>query len=709
MDGTCLMPAERNHLPELLAPAGNVESFFAALENGADAVYLGLRQFSARATAANFTLKELSHLLPFAQQRQLSVYVALNSLVTTPELPALLDVLQALSDLRVDGVIAQDPGIFFVAQHQFPKLKIHASTLAAVHNSAGVHQMERLGAQRVVLARELSLEEITEITHKTRMELEIFVHGALCFSYSGLCLASSFRGGHSGLQGRCVQPCRLHFHQGRKDGFFLSCNDFCAISQLPKLKKLRLSAFKIEGRMKPADYVALVVQAYRRVLDASPDDERDVIAEVHELLLRAPARRLTSGFLSDDPAREILTPHRSGSSGLWVGTIKNAETGSIAVALRHSVSSGDRLRVESTEGKEKGAFTISEIWSPKGETLAATNPKTQVRLAARGEFLPGERLFRVASKGENPWREPAALWRQVHAEVPEGRRFAPRFSQQAQLTAAWPAPPLAAQHANETLIVKIGRAQDLLQVFQSPAEWVMLTATKANLERLAKQKLIPAQKQRFIWSLPPILAEKDLDYYRPAVLWYLERGFRHWEVNNWGHLDLFAERDKLGLIAGARFNIRNPTALASVAEAGCNWAVLSLEITRQELAEIPRGLLAALPIVTVYTWPALFMSRLPVKLLEDRPFSTDRKDVYFVHTEKQVTSVFADRPMSWLAQMATLRGYGYRCFLLDVSAGPRHHPMKELERLLSGYKHGRADEPYSLFNFDREPVKQRNK
>jgi U32 family peptidase len=702
------MPTERHRLPELLAPAGNVESFFAALENGADAVYLGLKQFSARASAANFTLKELSHLLPFAQERQVSVYVALNSLVTTPEFPALLDVLQALSDLHVDGIIAQDPGIFFVARHQFPALKLHASTLTAVHNSAGVHQMEHLGAQRVVLARELSLEEINDIARKTQLELEIFVHGALCFSYSGLCLASSFRGGHSGLQGRCVQPCRLRFQQGRKAGFFLSCNDFCALSFLPKLKKMRLSALKIEGRMKPADYVSVVVQAYRKVLDASPDEERDVIAEAHEWLLRAPARRLTSGFLSDDPASEILTPHRSGSSGLWVGTIKQAREGSMTVALRHVVSGGDRLRVESTEGKEKEAFTVGEIRSLKGASLSTANPGAPVQLTAKGLFQAGERLFRVASKSDSPWKSSATLWRQVYAEVPEGRRFAQRFAQQAHLTSVWPAAIRSTQKVNDTLIVKIGRAQDLPQAFQSPAEWVMLTATKANLERLSRQKLIPAQKQRFIWALPTILLEKDLDYYRPAVLWYLERGFHHWEVNNWGHLGLFGERERLELIAGARLNVRNRAALAGVAEAGCKWTELSLEITRRELQDLPRGLLGAVPIVTVYTWPALFTSRLPVRIQEDRPFFTARQDAYFVRTERQLTRIYADRPVSWLAQLPALRAYGYRLFLMDLSEGP-NPPMKDWERLLSGFKHGRADEPYSLFNFDREPVKQKHK
>jgi U32 family peptidase len=698
------MESKHPGLPELLAPAGNIESFFAAVENGADAVYLGLKQLSARASAHNFSLEELASLLPFAHQRQKAIYVALNSLVTAPEYPQILNLLQALSDLRVDALIVQDPGIFYLVRHHFPRLKLHASTLMAVHNSAGVNQLERCGAQRVVLARELTLAEIRQIAATTRAELEIFVHGALCFSYSGLCLASSFRGGHSGLQGRCVQPCRLRFQQGRKEGYSLSCNDFCALPFLPKLKELRLSAVKIEGRMKPADYVALVVKAYRRVLDAPAGEEADVVEEAREWLLQAPARRLTGGFLGDTPGEEVLSPHRSGSSGLWVGTIKAVEGTSVTVAPRHAINSGDRLRVESTDGKEKAAFTVTDLRSLKGKVLSTAEPGIQVKLRLDVQVARGERLFRVAAKTVAASKSPAALWRQVRAEVPRGLPFTARFSQTESVQEQWPVPPTRSQRATETLFVKIGRAQDLAQALLSPADWVLLTATKANLERLSRQKLIPAHKKRFVWSLPPILLEKDLDYYRPAVLWFLERGFSSWEVNNWGHLELFPEREHFSLIAGYRFNLRNAAALAIVAEAGCRWAVLSVEITRTELEILPRSPLGALPIVSIYSWPPLFTSRLAVKLQPDRPLLTPRKDIYWVQQEKNQTRIYAERPVNWFARLPQLRAYGHRHFLIDLSDGPQDQ-MKVFDRILSGFKHNRADEPYSLFNLDREPVK----
>jgi len=315
-------PAEMERAPELLAPAGNVESFTEAIANGADAVYLGLKLFSARASAVNFTLDELALLIPYAHKRRVSVYVALNSLVTALEIPELLNLLQAMADLDVDGLITQDPGVFYLCRKFFPDLPLHGSTLMTVHNHAGVSQLARMGASRVVLARELTLAEIAQITARSEIAVEIFVHGALCYSFSGLCLASSFRGGHSGLQGRCVQPCRLRFRQGRREGFFLSCNDFCGLPLVPRLKRMGIAAMKIEGRMKSADTIAQMVKAYRHVLDAKEGQEAAAIEKALEALSQTPSRRLTSGFLGEHPSSEVLTPHRSGSSGVWVGTVK---------------------------------------------------------------------------------------------------------------------------------------------------------------------------------------------------------------------------------------------------------------------------------------------------------------------------------------------------------------------------------------------------
>lgn len=688
---------------ELLAPVGHIESFFAAREGGADAVYLGLKQLSARAQAANFSLNDLAWLLPYAHRHKVKVHVALNSLITAAEVPATLDLLQALSDLRVDALIVQDPALLYLGRRYFPHLRLHASTLMTLHNHLGVNQLHKLGAARVVLARELTLAEIRQVAAKTTIELEVFVHGALCYSYSGMCLASSFRGGHSGLQGRCVQPCRLRFQQGRKEGFFLSCNDLCALPMLPQLKQIRLAAFKIEGRMKSADYIARVVKAYRMVLDAPAAKQEQAVAEAREWLLQAPARRLTAGFLKADNSDEVLTPHRSGSSGLWVGTVKTVENGRAVVSLRHAVEPGDRLRPESAEGKEKPAFTVAEIFSPGGEPLAKGEAGSLVVLPAGAPVERRQRLFRVSIKAK-AWRQG---WADIRNEIRHGLSFQTRFPAKAKArvqeewSAAAPAKP-----ADETLIIKVSTYGDLLKAFQSPAAWVLLTASRSNLEMLARKKLVPADKGRFGWSLPPLLLEKEIDYYRAAVGWYQGKGFRTWELNNWGHFQLFDGDDRLQLIAGFRFNLRNAAALAQMHQAGCRWSVLSLEATREELQQIGREKTGSTPIVTVYAWPPLFTSRLIPRLSEEKVLVSPRKEIYHYRKSAHHTYIYADRPLNWMEKRSTLSAYGFRHFLLDMSDGPRTQAVN-LERLLHGFQRQRAEAPYSLFNFERQPLLER--
>ncbi len=686
--------------PELLAPAGNSESFFAAIENGANAIYLGLKQLSARASATNFSLDELARLIPVAHQRQVSIYVALNSLVTAPEFPGVMDLLQSVSDLRADALIVQDPGVIYLARKYFPGLKLHASTLMAIHNSAGVNCLQRAGVARVVLARELTLKEIESVCNGTAAELEVFVHGALCFSYSGMCLTSSFRGGRSGLQGKCVQPCRLRFHQGGKAGFFLSCNDFCALPMLPVLRKLRLAAFKIEGRMKSAEYVAQIVRCYRHVLDAREGKEADAIEEAMEWLAETPSRRLTSGFLGKDFNEEILTPHRSGSIGLWSGTVKAVQKDRILIALRHDLRIGDRLRPESKEGREKEAFNVSRIYSTDGTHVASARKGGQVLIECRGMFRPGERLFKVGS-AKSP--KAAPLPDRMKAVKPLGyRRTYPHIA------AVRKDLPVIMGDAStggreETLFIKTASVHELMNAYRTHAQRVILTATRENLERVAKLRLTQDQRRRFAWGLPALLMEtRDMDYYRPAIKWFADKGYLTWEVDNWGHFDLFEDRRGMTFIAGARFNLRNHAALTAMSEAGCRWSVLSLEITLKELKEFGGQPLSTIPIVTVYSWPPLFVTRLNPKLDEGKPFATERKDLYFVRKKAAGANIYADQPMCWFDKLPLLRQLGFRHFQIDASEMPDEKAIN-MERLVSGFARGRADWACAPFNFDREP------
>ena len=238
------------------------------MEKGADAVYAGLQDFSARAKAKNFSLSQMERMLAYAHSLGRKVYVTLNTLIKEAELPRLVEVLAALEEMRVDGVILQDMATARLISNFFPGIPLHASTQMTIHNSLGVKQLEKLGFQRVVLARELHLDEIKTIIDSTTAEIECFIHGALCFSFSGQCYFSSFLGGHSGNRGRCAQPCRRQYTYSGKEGYYFSTNDFSSIDLIPQLVEAGVASLKIEGRMKSAEYVASVVGAYGMVLDA---------------------------------------------------------------------------------------------------------------------------------------------------------------------------------------------------------------------------------------------------------------------------------------------------------------------------------------------------------------------------------------------------------------------------------------------------------
>ncbi|MCX7039089.1 MAG: U32 family peptidase, partial [Spirochaetes bacterium] len=242
--------------PELLAPGGSFLSALAAFDAGADGVYLGLKEFSARKAAANFTLEQLRRIRALAADRGKRIYVTLNTVVRESEIERLAETLGWLESLAVDGVLVQDLGVREVAARFFPRIPLHASTQMAIHNSSGLAVAKELGFRRVVLARELPLETIERLRREhPDIELEVFVHGALCYSFSGVCLASWALTGRSGNRGECAQICRSlfrsdHSHGGHDEGYFFSCRDLAHGRDALKLAAIGVDALKIEGRMK---------------------------------------------------------------------------------------------------------------------------------------------------------------------------------------------------------------------------------------------------------------------------------------------------------------------------------------------------------------------------------------------------------------------------------------------------------------------------
>lgn len=383
--------------PELLAPAGSLEAFFAAMEKGADAVYAGLRDFSARARAKNFTMAQMERMLAYAHAHGRRIYITLNTLVKEKELPQLVETLAALAAMRVDGVILQDLAVARLVRNHFPAIPLHASTQMTIHNTAGVQMLAELGFQRAVLARELAVDEIAAIARATTVEVETFIHGALCFSISGQCFFSSYLGGHSGNRGRCAQPCRrLYSHRG-KQGHYFSTSDLSAIDLLPELISAGVRSLKIEGRMKSAEYVASVVEAYRLALDAPERKRSDALKEAKEILKYSFGRTPTKGFLASQQPDDIANPWQKGGTGRFTGQIKTIKGNRLGFETRDAIYVGDRLRAQPKSDMAGQAWTVRELFLGRKKVMEA-KAGSLVEVETPFRFSVGDSVYKVSSR-----------------------------------------------------------------------------------------------------------------------------------------------------------------------------------------------------------------------------------------------------------------------------------------------------------------------
>jgi len=683
--------------PELLAPAGNMESFFAALENGADAIYAGYRHFNARAQAANFSLDDIARLNEYAHKQGVKLYVALNSAVREEEIEEIVTTLSGLSQIEPDGLIIQDGAIARLCQLHFPNLNLHASTLMTIHNSAGVEQLQNMGFQRVVLARELAVEEIAHIAASTTLELEVFIHGALCYSYSGLCLASSFYGGRSSVRGRCVQPCRRLYRSGRNQGYFFSPNDLSAIDLIPRLRKLRLAAFKIEGRMKPASYVSAVVRAYRHVLDSPPENEAKAVARARRLLKEAYGRKPTVGFLSLDQRNEIITPHRSGASGRLAARVEWVRGNRMGLRLESPLTVGDRLRLESNEEVEKTAFTLRDMTLQDKHPTAATTGAV-VAVPRIGDARRGDRIFKTGSKSEKTY-SPAKLRRLLREKTSKPRLAGSRTIVQIHI------PPKVNTGKTEkqatTLYLRLSYLPLLNVALDSGAHWILLQATRSNLNSLSKGKMASSKRGRLFWGLPAIIHQKDLEFFRNQIGILQRLGHNQWLVANWAHFRLFT-RPPDAIIADYTFNVLNSHAAFLLNEMGCKRVILSVENDRNNLAKLAAASQRPTPLATVFGWPSLFTSRLEIK---PRPGSIirDSKRIGLQHSRQaELTSVHSDRPLCLFEHLVDLGNLGVRDFVVDLRGQKRSR--QEFYSLLKAFERQQCPRPHSTFNYLRKLV-----
>lgn len=389
---------------ELLSPVGDFECLKAAVQNGANSVYCGADIFSARAFATNFDDEALEKVIEYAKTRGVKTNLTLNTLIKNNELESALNLAKKAYKFGIDAIIVQDLGLAMKLIKTFPDLPIHASTQMTVHNLNGALKLQDLGFKRIVLSRELSVNDIDFICKNTDVEIETFIHGALCISYSGQCLFSSMIGGRSGNRGKCAGPCRLPFELLENDkkinsGYLLSTRDLCGLDYIPKLIESGVKCFKIEGRMKNPEYVATVTRIYRKYIDLAYSNEEYIIDENDrkELLQVFNRGMSSSGHLSNSGNKDLVYKEKPNNMGLYLGKIQkyNEKKGLITIKLNEPIKIGDTISVD----YEQGSYTVSELMNCNNKNITETNVGDTVIIGRmKGNIKLGNNVYKMSSK-----------------------------------------------------------------------------------------------------------------------------------------------------------------------------------------------------------------------------------------------------------------------------------------------------------------------
>lgn len=401
------MKREKSNNLELLAPVGNTESFYAAINSGADAIYLGLQNFNARGNIENFDLDKLKEIVQYAHLFDVKVYLTFNILIKNDEMKAALNLVRLALNVGVDAFIIQDLGLACNIKKYFPKAVLHASTQMGIHNLEGAKFAEKFGFTRIVLSRETPLSEIKRIHEGTKLEIEYFIQGALCVAFSGNCYLCSLLTGNSGNRGKCQQFCRLPYEiegqLGRKEGYLLSTKDFCMLPSLKDLADAGVMSFKIEGRARRPAYVAQCVQTYRKAIDNNFAFTEKDITDLKKVFNRGD---YAQGYFKDE---KIIYPEIQGHKGIKIGKVTKFETGKrfnvVSISSNYNIHAGDGLKFIKN-GREVGSIGVGDVKLKGREQQITTTSKIEkgcdvyLTLDAENEkkLLSVERKLKIDAK-----------------------------------------------------------------------------------------------------------------------------------------------------------------------------------------------------------------------------------------------------------------------------------------------------------------------
>lgn len=590
---------------ELLAPAGSMEALRAAVCNGADAVYLGADTFNARMNARNFSAADLQEAVVYCHVRGVKVHLTLNTLVLDREMPRAAELIRLAASCGVDAFIVQDLGVVSLCRQLAPDVPIHASTQMSIHSLEGVMEAAALGCSRVVLARELPAEEIAHICKKSPVEIEVFVHGALCMCYSGQCYLSSVIGRRSGNRGQCAQPCRLPYGYGRFEStrYPLSLKDNCLAGELDELRRMGVASIKIEGRMKRPEYVAIVTRAYRTVLNGGKLTPSDL----QELETAFSRQGFTDGYFRGQTGSDMFGRRQEGedTADLFASartTYEQGEPQRIGVRFYAMIRRGEpaQLAVEDPDGnlcRTRGPVPEQAVYrslTPQDleQQLKKTGGTPYLCTAVRSSLDPDLMLPASAIN---------AMRRDVIAELTAKRgRAAP-----ARLN-AYDEPPRYDGIAGEPqLTIAVRTAGQITSRMLSMKPTVLYVPLSELAEhpdlpqRVSVETQLAAILPRVIWSgeLAPVARQLRTVY---------EMGVRQVLAGNLGQLHIaraagFAVRGDFGL------NIVNSRAMRYLREQGLDSQLLSFELTLPQIRDISKAVPAEL----------LIYGRLPLMLMEN--------------------------------------------------------------------------------------------
>ncbi len=735
---------------ELLAPAGNIENFHAAIEAGADAVYLGAPGINARNLSKDLKLEEIGAMIEYAHNLGRKVYLAANSLILENELGQLLETLTLLESLKPDALIVQDLALFTLVQDYFPSLTLHASTLMGAYNSDNTELFQKLGCKRVVLARELTLKEILTLAGRVDVELEVFVHGAMCYSYSGLCLFSSYLGGKSGLRGRCVQPCRRGYTwqsktgKSRKGGksaagkkreggggsYLFSMNDLEGFSAVKPLRDIGIASLKIEGRLRSANYVSKIVSAYRLVMDSNDSELDGAIKRAVKLSEEAMGRKTSSGYFFSPQPQDAIVPHHSGNMGLHIGSFSSIKQfGDKLIGkinLKNSLEVGDRLRAHIESSGERHSFTLKEMQHTGESTLSSVSGQSvTLLLPLEKEQMQGSRVELYKTDGSGSRGNVTDLTDDIAAS----KRYLEQFKkkkrqslreQQNLISGKIDVPQLIfakrksgvkrakngfASHIKLDMWLKTDSPHLALNRLPFNPDMLLLSMDKNMLTKVSLiKKYLGKNSRKIVWSLPAVVHDNSIPWLRKQIDTLIRSGFISFQITHIGQISWF-EHDNVRLYGDYPLNLANNQALHTLLPAGFEGTQVAIELDRECIYRLVQGYKAFFQTIrenptqkrmrlgiTVYGAPPLFTSRLSGDHMQMKRNIISPKNEEFILQKKQGSMVtLPKRPFSLLPYLKDLQDIGFDYVIIDLShLKPGERELREMyERIGDTGKYGK--------------------